>query len=498
MSLAEYFIKLDPRPHRPTGPAYDRDFEPMQTNRRSITPAELAFLNYLIQTDAEAERRINLYREYYDGDHDTRLTDRLKSFLEIKGSDFEFNLNICPIPVDVLAERLQIADFAIPAETEQTPEAQRLAGNNGPLENWLTADFAETVDNTHTAALRDGDAYIIVSWDNEEARPRFTFEPAYNGTYGVIVRYAEDDGRRIKYAVKRWRTETGPGEKGSSRMNVYTDDTLYKYIHSGGAWTPYEEPGEAWPASWTTSDGDPIGIPVIHFKNNAAGNDYGRSELKDVIPVQNALNKALIDEIAAADMAGFPMLGVNGEKPGEDVKVAPGRLLWTMDTQSKYYTISAADISGLSTLVKNHMVRAAQLTRTPVSYFQITGQVASGDTQRADETGLKSKAERRSVYFGNCWTRAIAVARRLSNIYGRTDYPETPIVCHWRPFSKTDPKLEQKTNAETAAIKAGTLDQLFMLNPTGDRYQLARLAGYTDAEAEVIAAGTPAPGQITP
>jgi hypothetical protein len=498
MTLSEFFNRLDPRPQRPTGPSYDREFIPMETRRRDINPAEIAFLQYLTLSDAEQEARINLYREYYDGDHDTRLTDRLKSFLEIKGSDIEFNLNICPIPVDVLAERLQIADFTIPAEDENTPAGQQLTGDGGPLEEWIGADFAEVVDNTHTAALRDGDAFIIVSWDNQQQRPIFTFEPAYNGTYGVMVRYEESDGRRIKYAVKRWRTETGPGEKGHSRMNVYTADKVYKYTHAGGSWQPHEEPGEAWPADWTTASGDPIGIPVFHFRNNAAGTDHGRSELKDVIPVQNALNKALIDEIAAADQQGFPMLAINGEEPGADIRIGPGKLLWTKNPESKYYNIQGADLSGLSTLVKNHIVRAAQISRTPISYFQITGQIAAGDTQRADETGLNSKAERRSVYFGNQWSRAIAMARRLSNIYGRTNYPETPIKTVWKPFTRVNPRQEEKQTAETAAIRAGTLDALLMLNPTGDRYKLARIAGYSDSDAQTIAEGSPAPGEITP
>lgn len=34
------------------------------------------------------------------------------------------------------------------------------------------------------------------------------------------------------------------------------------------------------------------GAPVFHFPYNPGGNFFGKSELKDLIPAQNALNKS--------------------------------------------------------------------------------------------------------------------------------------------------------------------------------------------------------------
>jgi len=48
-----------------------------------------------------------------------------------------------------------------------------------------------------------------------------------------------------------------------------------------------------------------LGVPVVHFRNNDQGYDYGASELSSVIPLQNALNKTIIDLLASADTSAF-------------------------------------------------------------------------------------------------------------------------------------------------------------------------------------------------
>ena len=195
-------------------------------------------------------------------------------------------------------------------------------------------------------------------------------------------------------------------------------------------------------------------------------------------------------------MMGFPMLTVNGETPGEDVKVAPGMLLWTVQHESKYQLLNGADISGLSTLVKNHIVRFAQVSRIPLNYFQVTGQIASDDTQKADETGLVSKAGKRAKSYGTVWSEVMKTARTLSNIYGRTRYDDTRIMVEWGPFTRIDESADEAADTMTRKTKADTYDRLLMLAPGADRYKLAKVAGYNDEEAAIVSA-TLEDGEIT-
>ena len=66
------------------------------------------YLERLRETaDQEREGRYRAYREYYDGEHDTQLTDRQRQYLQLKVGE-EFNGNYRPIVVDALVERLTV------------------------------------------------------------------------------------------------------------------------------------------------------------------------------------------------------------------------------------------------------------------------------------------------------------------------------------------------------------------------------------------------------
>jgi hypothetical protein len=169
--------------------------------------------------------------------------------------------------------------------------------------------------------------------------------------------------------------------------------------------------------------GEPLGVPVAHFKNKGVGFSFGKSELHDLIPAQDALNKMVLDEIAGADVEGFGMITLSGGRPpDEDFEIGPRKILWSPD--GVWGEIDAGDLVALSDMVHNFIVRIAQLSRTPLQYFQSTKQIASGETQRAYDMGIVSKAENRSKHFGVAWQNAMKIALRLDNVYGDGSWSE--------------------------------------------------------------------------
>lgn len=460
----------------------------------AVNPLGIAFAEFIQMTDQAQQDLYKEYREYYDGDHDTQLTDRMRKFLQVKSDNIEFHLNYLPVPVDVLAERLSVAGFNVAGEDEDTTDENRQGGEDGWLMQWWQQNRMDaTQGEAHTSTIRDGDSYIIVEWDNENGRPSISHELAYDGTYGCHVLYREDKAREIKYAVKEWRTESGINSGHLRRRNIYTPDAIYKYQIGRAGWEPYIEMDEngnemPWPIPWVDSNGRPLGVPVFHFPYNPGGNFFGKSELKDLIPAQNALNKSVIDELAAADTSGFSMLYLTGDTVPDDVTVAPGQILWFSNPDASVGSIPAGDISGISALVEKYVQRMAQISRIPLSYFQVTGAIASSDTQKADDTGLVSKAEKTAVYFGNGWEDVMAMCRKLHNTFGSgPELPEETITTEWAPFERIDKEEAGRKRAETAEIKARTFDMLVLNNPRADRYKLALLAGYDDDEAQVLA-----------
>ena len=101
--------------------------------------------------DTDREDRYRAYREYYDGDHDTQLSDRQRQYLQLKVGE-EFNGNYCPIVVDALVERLTVTGF----ETDEA--AQEVF-----WEWWKLSRMDHQQGIVHTAAVRDGDSFVLLS-----------------------------------------------------------------------------------------------------------------------------------------------------------------------------------------------------------------------------------------------------------------------------------------------------------------------------------------------
>ena len=416
-----------------------------------------SFIRWLESGDTARRQQYQMYRNYYEGEHDTELTDRMREFLSLDG-DAEFNLNFCPIPVDVLAERLNVIAFDVKAEMgegDEQPEPEgpkQLGGKDGLLWEWWTRNRMDAQQKyTHRAAFRDGDAFIITEWDNDTDTPRISFELAHDGYSGVDVVYDDERPDTILYAVKHWRVEHGDGTGSKRRANVYYPDAIYKYASDsaeGGGWSKHEEKGEGWPLDWTDANGEPLGVPVTPFGNNRGGYDFGKSEIADVVPIQRALNKAVIDAIAAADVSAFQLVTLTGAD-ASGVTVAPRQVLYVEDEAARWGHIPPADVGALMKFVSHWVMLIAQASRTPLSYFQVTGQVAAAETQKADDTALVSKAEDRAVEFGNSWENVMHMCIKLYNAFGPGGLNEDLLIeTVWDSFERINVMESQRKQAE--------------------------------------------------
>lgn len=440
------------------------------------TAVRTSFLDWLLQTDHDRRDWYRVYREYYSGEHSTQLTDRARKFLSVKKGE-EFRYNCCAVIVDALVERLTVVGMECADDPAQ----------GDTLWRWWQANRMDGVQSVvHRSAIRDGDAYVIVDWDEGAGHPRLSYAPAYDGTEGVEVRYVDENRGEIAYAMKHWRVTT-PGEAGYVvRTNVYYPDRIEKYVSDGrasGEWRPYIEQFDSagapiWPLPWTmdgTLGGEPLGVPVIHFRNQYAGDDYGESELRDVVPLQNALNKTLVDVLAVADQAGFPIFWVTGgELPSG--AVYPGAL-WEFPGEGVTVgKLEGSAVTDLMSLADNLVLSMARISQTPVSRFQASGHLPSDATLKAQDAGLVSKAKARQVYFGNSWEDALHMARRIWNAYGTG------------PALDEGPAVEARWESAEVQDDTATLERAKIKKEIGVSWaQVMRELGYTAAEIAAMA-----------
>lgn len=367
----------------------------------------LTYLSWLDGQESTRQRKYAMFRDYYEGEHATQLTARIKAFLELT-SDQDFSLNFCPIVVDALAERLKVSGVQCDEQDDV-------------LWDWWRKNRMDALQGVvHRAGVRDGDTYVLVEYDAAKGRPRFSYEPAYDGSSGMHLVYSDEDRMAPLVAVKYWQTTVGSGAGTVRRANLYYPERIEKYLaaDAGSSWAQFDDGSGEWPIPWVAADGAPLGIPVLHFRNKDQGYSYGESELEDVISPQNALNKGLIDLLGAADTTGFRVFTVTGDKVEDDQTVAPGAFLWSEQPEARIGAIDGADLTSLIAFKDSLAVDIARITRTPLSFFQVSGQVSAEGTLKQQESGLIAKALDRQVVFGNAWEDVLAMARRLHNRYG--------------------------------------------------------------------------------
>lgn len=426
----------------------------------------------IVARQKEEQDRVRALRDYYDGEHPVFLTERQKEYLgrDLTSGHFAFSHNTIKSVVDTLRERLSVSGFTVndagmdddhdPGNDGAATPAAQLAAT---LWNWWEENRLDAQQiRVHRRALRDGKSYIMVDYDIVNERPRFTLHQVDDGVTGITYHRDPENPERVLFANKYWYTYNplSPGQTGTERKTTYLPGEVRKYIKHGGLWQRYaDEDNGVWPLPWVDENGQPLGIPLFEFENP------GGSEVAQLIGLQNVLNKAWLDLVAAADTAGFPILSIEyaqdetfkPEADDDDIEgddefiVAPGRALEVHG--GRIHRIEGADLSQLISAINLTVETIAGISRTPQYYLRPTGgaQVPSGESLKQLESGLITRAIERQLIFGQTWADAMSMAYKVARAFGSVALPIVPklkVQTLWANPATRDEKFD----AETAEI----------------------------------------------
>ncbi len=383
-----------------------------------INQIDLLLAEKFTSTELEFQRRIVTARKYHNGEQIVPLTDRLRRVLGTGLDEVWFRMNVTRSVVTAVSERLIVAGFDA-EDTRQVEWAMNL---------WTDNKMEYLQEEVHEGALRDSEYFVVVDWDAEENRPvlipheRYTSLEVGGTGWGCFIQYPEGDRhQKPLYAVKVWY-DSVPGIGGipvrRERRTFYYPDRIEKYARNMRGDLELLEI-----VPWLRKDGRPLGIPVIPFVNKD-----GRFEAWDALPMQNAINKCLVDALAAADNTAFRVyvaLGfiptIDGKEPAEDrsnwLNVEPGQIIATSKdaSKAKFDAIDPADVKPLIDLTEQLILWMAMVSDTPVNRFVSTRQIASDKTLKEQEGPLLAKVRNRQLAFGASWIECLRVARRLHN-----------------------------------------------------------------------------------
>jgi hypothetical protein len=381
----------------------------------------------LQQFQARAEQ-YQFYRRYYDGDH--RLAFATDKFRSAFGSLFRaFADNLCDSVVDSCADRLIVTGFVV----EEGPGSAA----DDAWAIWQANRMARRAGEVHREALTSGDAYVIV-WPDEAGQPTIYANDAAD----VTVRYDPESPGRVLWAAKVWTAEDG-----RLRLNMYWPERIEKYVtrnktyvlpDGAGAFEPYEAEGEPWPLPNPYDQ-----VPVFHFANAARVGRFGRSELTDVIPLQDALNKAIADMLVAMEYVALPQRWATGLEVEIDEATGKPRApfvpgadrVWAVGApDARFGQFDPANLVQFLDVQEKFRKEIATVSRTPLHFLiPPAGEWPSGEALRSAESGFLAKVTGRQVALGDAWEDVLRFALRVAG------KPDARLSCQWKdPTPRAD------------------------------------------------------------
>jgi len=414
----------------------------------------------LAEFRAPRQRVYTLSQEYYDGLH--RVTYDARRFRSVFSGLFQtVRANICQIVVDSLTDRLEIVGFELGSET-LNQRAQDL---------WDKNQMDLVANETHRETFKSGDAYVIVQPD-ENGDPTFWFNPADQ----VAVAYSDTQPGVLVMATKLWHADV----ENRWRLNMYYPDRIEKYIASRVMQNPTSMDVNI--AYWVPYEGDTLNpdgvvpwaygqVPVFHFSNRNL-HRYGYSELSEIIPLQDAINKSISDLLITSEFSAFKQRYITGidtdELEGErGSKLLAGvdRIMAVASTDARFGEFTASDLGQFLNVIDHFCRQVARISGIPLHFiYEVSGDFPSGNALKTAEARFVKKLQDKQTAFGNVWERVIEFALKL----GDTAVSDVEVV-----WLDTSPQSQKEQ-----------LEVLLMKRVLGvPNMQLFREAGYTEQQA---------------
>jgi hypothetical protein len=391
------------------------------------------------------------YFNYYDGDQPLRYSvKRLEDAFDQKM--VKFRENWCTVVIDAVMDRMELYGWNTADESV----------NDLLSKIWASSGLALESNEVHESAMICGESFLI-GWQDEGRDLEFY----YNDPRKAAVFYDPDHPKVKKFAAKWWDDDDG------CHMVLYYPDRLEKYFARGRQMVEIDANAGGFRVfQLEVSERNPYGvIPVFHFRNALR---IVKSDLKNVVELQDAVNKLLCDMMVTAEFDAFPARYVISNADIETLKNSPGQI-WDLPAGfgegqgTSVGTLEAANLANYSDQINDIASAIAVITATPKHYFERTSAQVSGEALITMEAPLVKKVEKKRELFGDVWQEVAVFALLVSGITAQ----KSDIQPQWGPAEADQPLTE--TQVIKTYRDAGLPIRSAM-----------RLAGYTEAEITVI------------
>jgi hypothetical protein len=389
-----------------------------------------------------------LYNDYYEGWHKLAqlglaIPDELKQFTVM--------VNWPRLVVDSVEQRLDVTGFRMPGSD---------SADSALWDVWQYNNMDELAGFAHTDALAIGRSYVCVGTNEDDSEyPLLTVESPYE-----MVAIRDPRTHRVTAGMRMYGQADVNGTIIDNRCTLYLPNMTRWLVLDDGRWVDEQAP-----------DVHNLGTPpIVPFINrNRASRGFGLtqnllegvSEMFDVIPIADSAARALTNAQLAQETVAVPQKFVLGMSKGDfvdgDGNPLPvwasyfGSIWANANAEAKVGQLPSADLSNFETMVNMYARLASGIASLPIEYFGLnTVNPPSADGQRAGETRLIKKAERRQVTFGHSWEQVNRLVLRFRD--GDWNDDATRMETLWRDAGT--PTIAQVTDAVVKEYTSGLTD----------------------------------------
>lgn len=405
---------------------------------------------------------------YYRGTVSERFAnERIRRLVAESGQGYRFRL--AAIPVKVMAKRCRIATVSSELDAATALlEDIRLANRATIYEPLIMRKmftfgdafaFVWPVEADEDQDQRDGEAVDVAA---EESVRDVRVEISYQSPLHCRVIYDSEDGRRARFALRRWLERSPMGEAGDRwRAEVWYADRLESWITEAGSkgenkedWSPYaeDEAGDRVPAddaNWP-EDHDWGELPIKHARTDLP---YGEPAHAAAYGPQDAVTKAITTQVVVdIEAHGWPeryrlletardLESGRDPVPWEDAADAPmataapatgarrrGAAMEHVYPDTKAVGEFGQPDPGVLIPPVEHWVRLMSVvTETPLYELDPTVQMSGVSRDKADAP-LKAKEREAKSYLDGFWSEVYTLACRMAGM----EKPGT-VAVHWAP-----------------------------------------------------------------
>lgn len=366
---------------------------------------------------------ISEYDDYYSGRHPLLFTT--SDFREAFGRMLDgYADNWCRIIIDAAVERLTPQGFRFPIEEDaDEPGEQAATGDKDAWRIWQANKLDARMQVGFVESMVSGVAYLMVWYPDgtviEDGNvrlgpglPKITVE--HPGE--VIVAYEDGDRDKRTAGLKVF----GDGN-GGRRATLYLPNRIHKFVEKERTDPNTHQKKMAWVEDEEVGGPNPLGVvPIVPLVNRPRlMYPHGESELVEIIPNQDAINKLAKDMLVASEYGAFPQRWATGvevptdpetNEPIEDWVPDVSRFLTTANPDARVGSLQAADLSNFVTALDNRVNSMASQSRTPPHYLNASADRLSGESMKAAEAGLVARVREKMMHLGEGLVEAMSLS----------------------------------------------------------------------------------------